>query len=119
MKNFRFNYIITIHNKENLIEKVLKSVISCCRENSYIYPVLDGCTDNTESIINSIIADNRQIPIKKIYTPDVHEILSINAALKVASQDEKGCNIILQDDVILEDQELEKKVFTIYDYLGY
>jgi len=119
VKNFRFNYIITIHNKEDLIERVLKSVISCCRENSYIYPVLDGCTDHTESIINNIITNNQQVPIKKIYVPDVHEILSINAALKIAPQNEKGCNIILQDDVILEDQELERKVFAIYNYLGY
>ena len=119
MENFRFNYIITIHNKENLIERVLKSVISCSRENSYIYPVLDGCTDRTESIINNIIANNQQVPIKKVYVPNVHEILSINAALKIAPQNERGCNIILQDDVILEDPELERKVLAIYNYLGY
>ena len=117
MKNSpRFNYIITIHNKEDLIEKVLTSVLVCCRDNSFIYPILDGCTDNTEKIIDSIIEKYSNIPINKIYTSDVHELLSINAGLKSANQSGEGFNIILQDDVILADFKLEEKITKLYQW---
>jgi glycosyltransferase involved in cell wall biosynthesis len=97
----------------------MESVIACCRENSFIYPVLDGCTDNTEKVIDEVIAEHPQIPIRKVFTPDVHELRTINAGLKAADQRQKGCNIILQDDVIIEDPELEDLVFKIYNHFGY
>lgn len=119
MKDFRFNYIITIHNKEDLIKEVLENVVACARENSYIYPVLDGCTDNTENIVNEVIRENPQVKITKVYAPNVHELKSINAGLRAASQAEHGFNIILQDDVILEDHNLESTVIRFYEYFGY
>lgn len=114
----RFNYIVTIHNKEDLIEKVLMCVLMCCRDNSHIYPVLDGCTDRTEVIIDEIIQKFADVPITKVYTSDVHELLSINAGLRAANQDGDGFNIILQDDVLLADFLLEKKVKALYDWVG-
>ncbi len=118
-----FNYIITIYNKENLIGKVLKNVIQCCGDNSHIYPVLDGCTDNSENIIDEIISMHPNIKITKVFTDDVHELLSINAGLKKASHKGEGYNIILQDDVLLEDFEIEQKIMNLYekegDRLGY
>ena len=78
-----FNYIVTIHNKEFLIERVIRSIIACCNENSFIYPALDGCTDNSELIIDKIIEENPSVNIVKVHTPDVHEILSINEGIKV------------------------------------
>jgi glycosyltransferase involved in cell wall biosynthesis len=113
-----FNYIITIHNKEDLIEEVIKCVLRCCRDNSHIYPVLDGCTDRTEEIIDGIINKFADAPITKVYTPDVHEILSINAGLRAANQKGDGYNIILQDDVLLTDSMLEKKVAQLYEWAG-
>ncbi|MGV8934013.1 MAG: glycosyltransferase [Gallionellaceae bacterium] len=117
-KSPRFNYIITIHNKEDLIEKVVMSVLMCCRDNSYIYTVIDGCTDRTEEIIDGIISTYSGVPIIKVHTADVHELLSINAGLKSANQDEDGYNIILQDDVILADFLLESKVIALYEWAG-
>ena len=114
----RFNYIITIHNKEDLIEEVLKCVLMCCRNNSHVYPVLDGCTDNTEKIVDGIINRFSGVPITKVYTPDVHELLSINAGLKAAFQEGEGFNIILQDDVLLLDTNLEDKVHRLYQWAG-
>lgn len=114
----RFNYIITIHNKENLIEEVLKCVLMCCRDNSHVYPVLDGCTDNTEKIVDAIINKFSGVPITKVYTPDVHELLSINAGLQAASQEGEGFNIILQDDVLLADFMLENKIRQVYEWAG-
>ncbi len=115
---FKFNYIITIHNKEHLIKDVLLSVLLCCRDNSRVYPVLDGCTDKTEAIIDSIIEKYCNIPITKVYAPDVHEIMSINAGLRAANQEGEGFNIILQDDVVLADFTLEDKVSRLYNFLG-
>ncbi len=118
MQNPRFNYIITIHNKEDMIEQVLMNVLMCCRDNSHVYPVLDGCTDNTEKIVDGIIDRFSGVPITKIYTPDVHELLSINAGLKAACQEGKGFNIILQDDVFLADFMLENKIRKLYEWAG-
>jgi GT2 family glycosyltransferase len=113
-----FNYIITIHNKEDLIEAVLNSVIKCCNPNSFIYPVLDGCIDKSEEIVDQIITKNPNIPIKKIKVNDVHEILSINEALKLSNQSMEGYNILLQDDVILLDFNIEKKIIHLYEKMG-
>ena len=117
-QSHRFNYIITIHNKEDIIEQVLMCVLMCCRDNSYIYPVLDGCTDHTEEIVDRIIQTYANIPMTKVYTPDVHELLSINAGLQAADQKGEGFNIILQDDVLLGDFMWEKKVTALYQWAG-
>jgi len=113
-----FNYIITIHNKENLIEKVVNSVINCSHENSFIYAVLDGCTDKSEEIIDRVIFNNPNISITKIIMNDVHEILCINSGLRISNQKVEGYNIILQDDVILKDYDLEKKISELYKRVG-
>lgn len=114
----RFNYIITIHNKAELIERVIMSVLICCREGSHIYAVLDGCTDGTEKNIDNLMKTFANVPITKVYTPDVHEIISINAGLQAASQEGEGYNIILQDDVLLADFMLEEKVARLYEWAG-
>ena len=114
----RFNYIITIHNKEGLINDVMQAVLACCGPNSFVYPVLDGCTDGTEAIINGIIAKDKKGRITKVFVNDVHELLSINAGLRAASQEGEGFNIVLQDDVVLSDPTIEQKVKAVYAWGG-
>lgn len=114
----RFNYIITIHNKEDLIHRVMMCVLMCARDNSHIYPILDGCTDGTEKAIDAIIAEFSDVPITKVITPDVHELLSINAGLNAADQSGEGFNIVLQDDVLLADFQLERKITALYERMG-
>jgi glycosyltransferase involved in cell wall biosynthesis len=114
----RFNYIITIHNKEALIKEVINCLLICGRDNSHIYPVLDGCTDQTEAIIDDLIKTFSHVPITKVYTPDVHEILAINAGLRVADQTGDGYNIILQDDVLLHDFLLQERILKLYEWAG-
>lgn len=109
-----FNYIITIHNKEDLIHDVLISTLLCCGPRSKIFAILDGCTDNTEAIIDEFTARYQGAPLTKVYAPDVHEILSINAGLRAAPQEGDGYNIILQDDVILADLDIETKIEQLY-----
>lgn len=114
MKNISFNYIITIHNKQELIGSVLLSVINTAGPNSNIYPVLDGCTDLSESIIDDIIKKHPKVKITKLFADDVHELQSINIGLKSANQNGEGYNIILQDDVILQDSSLEETCIHLY-----
>jgi len=105
-----FNYIITIHNKEKLIKQVLEAIENLASENSIIYPVLDGCTDNSENITLEFKKNSKhKVIITK--TPDVHELKSINAALRQISQ---GHLVILQDDVILQEDNLEEKILQLY-----
>ena len=54
-----FNYIITVHNREDLIEKVLTSILLCSGQNSHIYAVLDGCTDRSEAIIDELLKNKK------------------------------------------------------------
>jgi len=113
-KSVFFNYIITIHNKQELIERVMMSVINCAGEYSHIYPVLDGCTDRTESIIDQIIVSNPSVSITKLFAGDVHELKSINIGLNSSSQEGYGFNIILQDDVVLTDSAMETHCVALY-----
>ena len=118
-----FNYIITIHNKEDLIHDVLLSTLLCCGPRSRVFAVLDGCTDGTERILDEFSHLYEGVPLTKVYTADVHELLSINAGLRAAPQQGDGYNIILQDDVILADLNLESRIRQLYawggDTLGY
>lgn len=114
----KFNYIITIHNKEDMIAKVITAVLMCARDGSRVYPVIDGCSDRTEEIIDGISANFEGVPLTKVHVDDVHELLSINAGLRAASHEGEGYNVILQDDVILADFMLESKLESIYRSIG-
>jgi hypothetical protein len=109
-----FNYIVTIHDKEDLIERVLTGILLAAGANSRIYLVLDGCTDGTEAVIDHMLVDWVGLPVTKLYAPDVHEIRSLNIALRAAPQEGEGYNILLQDDVLLREREFEKKVTAVY-----
>jgi len=110
----RFNYIITIHNKQEVLERTLAGVEQCCSEASVIYPVLDGCTDRSAEIVAEFARrTSRQVIVTE--TPDVHEIQSINAALR---QIDQGFTVCLQDDVVLGEPELETKVRSLYEREG-
>ena len=106
----RFNYIITIHNKESVLERTLAAVDRHGGPDSVIYPVLDGCTDGSERIVSEFVRNtSKKVVVTK--TPDVHEIRSINAALR---QIDGGFTISLQDDVVLDEPDFEKKVEDLY-----
>jgi len=111
---YKFNYIITCHNKEKLIQNVVTCIINVSEIESNIYVVLDGCNDKTEYNLDNIIQKYPERNIIKIYTDDVHELLAINAALRFIDHNEKRLNIILQDDVLLMDTDMEMKLNELY-----
>lgn len=114
----RFDYIITIHNKEDLIERVLFSLLAVMKNDSHIYAVLDGCTDKTEQIVDDFCNNYRNVPLTKVYADDVHEIKSINAGLRALPKADEGFVICLQDDVLMADLLFEEKVQALYKKFG-
>lgn len=48
----RFSVIVTCHNKEQLIARVLESVLRFTTVNYELVIVFDGCTDNSEKNMN-------------------------------------------------------------------
>ena len=103
---FPFNYIITIHNKEELLERVLAGVAKCAGPEAKIIPVLDGCTDGSEAIARHFAAASA-VETVILTAPDVHEIKSLNIGLRQA---QPGYCVLIQDDVILEEERLEERV---------
>ncbi len=64
---------LTIHNKAFLLNRVLDGI-----KNNTINPyeliiVLDGCTDESESIVDKFIHSNYYIKTKKLYAQKVFE----------------------------------------------
>lgn len=109
-----FNYIITIHNKEDILLRVLEGVAECCSEKSQIIPVLDGCTDRSEEIVDEFTAASG-LNVKKVITPDVYELRAINAGMDCVPE---GFIMTIQDDVILQEPELENKVIELCAEVG-
>jgi len=101
--NTKISIILTCHNKENLIGKVLKGIIENTEQQAELVLVFDGCDDNSESICDKIIAENEDsnIIFKKIYTPDVFETKANNEGMKMASGD---YFILVQDDMVIKEK---------------
>jgi GT2 family glycosyltransferase len=122
-------YIITIHNKQDLILNVLEGVINSTNNSDYetnIVCVLDGCHDNSESIIDQFSVNlSDKYKLYKIIENDVHELLSINSALKFINTLETSENdliFFLQDDVVLKEENLNEIIHSLYSQyqeLGY
>lgn len=112
-------YIITIHNKEALIAKVIEGIVKShdFSRPGEIVAVIDGCTDNTEKVIDSI-KEKCPLPITKLYGADVHEIAALNHALTYirvdANPQPNDLVFMLQDDVIFLEDNINTKLETIY-----
>lgn len=94
--------ILTVHNKDFILLKVLESIKKYTTNNYELIVVLDGCSDASESILDNFIDENKDLKIKKIYTPDVFETKANNAGLKEAVGDKV---IIIQDDMIINEDD--------------
>ena len=111
MKSMPFNYIVTVHNKEALLRRVLDGVAECAGSDAKIIVVLDGCTDSSTDIAENFAAQ-ASVETVLVTTPDVHEIKSINAGIHEAKP---GYCVILQDDVVIEERRLETLVRDLCD----
>jgi glycosyltransferase involved in cell wall biosynthesis len=109
MKN-NFNYIIPIFNKEDILLQTLEGVENCSGAESKIIMIVDGCTDNSETIVDEFMKNSSR-KTEKILMPNVHMLLSVNAGLKTV---QSGFSIVMQDDIILQDVDMETKIVDLY-----
>lgn len=110
MKNI-FNYIVPIFNKQDILPRTLEGIENNSGPNSRIVLVIDGCTDRSESIVDEFIK-NSSHETMKILMPNVHMLLSVNAGLKTVKC---GYSIVMQDDIILQDINTERKLIDLYE----
>jgi glycosyltransferase involved in cell wall biosynthesis len=112
---FSQSLILTVHNKDFLLENVLESIKKNTIGNYELIVVLDGCSDKSESICFEFKNKNKNLNLKIIETPDVFETIANNAGLKQASGD---ISIIIQDDMIINESNWNNRLikpFSIFD----
>lgn len=94
--------ILTIHNKEWLIEKVLAGIFSNTSRFCELILVFDGCSDRSEEVALNFCKHflPKHISLKIIHTPDVFETMANNSGMKIASGEKI---MIVQDDMIIKE----------------
>lgn len=93
--------VLTIHNKEWLLEKVINQILNTTTGNYELVFVVDGCTDGSEAIVDRFISGcPSHVTMKKTVTPNVFETRANNAGMKLCTGDR--ITIIQDDMVILE-----------------
>ena len=117
----RAHYIISIHNKEDLIFNVLKGIENATKNSAFkinVICVLDGCIDRSEEQIHKAFDTfSDKYSLHKIYENDVHELLSLNKAIKYLETIENSKEdliFFLQDDVVLNDTDVNEKIDYLY-----
>jgi glycosyltransferase involved in cell wall biosynthesis len=93
--------ILTVHNKDFLIDNVLNAIKKNTTGQYELIIVLDGCTDNSKTIVDNFKKNNKNIKINILETPDVYEIMANNAGLRVCNSE---IAILIQDDVIVNEE---------------
>jgi len=69
--------VLTVHNKEWLIDKVIEGIVINTTEPYELIVVIDGCTDNSEKVIWDTLSKT-SVDRKFIYAPDVFETTANN-----------------------------------------
>lgn len=106
--------ILTVHNKEWLIDKVIEGIVSNTTGHYELIIVIDGCTDNSERVIRDSLLEC-SVNYQFIHAPNVFETTANNLGMRSAKGDKV---IIVQDDmIILEDgwNLRMEKPFEIFD----
>jgi glycosyltransferase involved in cell wall biosynthesis len=92
--------ILTVHNKDFLLLRVLNSIKINTVGNYELIVVLDGCTDNSKEITTTFKNENPNLNIIITETPDIFETKANNVGLKLASGE---IVIITQDDIVINE----------------
>lgn len=101
--------ILTVHNQEDLISRILASI------ESNISPLVkeliiinDGCTDSSGEKIERFITDTfHKFSIRYEYTPDIWETKANNVGLKFSTQE---YSMIIQDDMVIEEKDFDARL---------
>ena len=104
--------VLTIHNKENLIENVCLGINNNLSElTKEIIIVLDGCTDKSEEIVKNIL-DKSNKKIEYVYTDDVFELRANNAGLKKVTS---NYALLIQDDMVVSEKDFDKRMIKPFE----
>lgn len=90
--------VLTIHNKDFLVERVLRGIKDNTSLPYELIIVLDGCSDNSKAICEGF-SDSKG-SIKIVETPDVFETKANNFGLKLATS---NFVCIIQDDMVIKE----------------
>lgn len=119
MKQRTTSIILTIHNQEELIQRVIKSIIDNKSEyTKELIVIFDACTDKSEQYVKEILNKIKDIKILYNYTDDLYELKCNNIGLKQST-----CNysLIIQDDMIIQEKDFDKRMlkpFAFSDTFG-
>jgi glycosyltransferase involved in cell wall biosynthesis len=107
--------VLTVHNKEFLLDKVLNGIQKNTIGEYELIIVLDGCIDRSCEIVEKFVNEYKSIPIKVLETPDIYETKANNVGIKEANGEYV---IIVQDDMVIDEigwnRRLEKP-FNCFD----
>jgi glycosyltransferase involved in cell wall biosynthesis len=99
--------VLTIHNKEDLIERVCSGINNNLSElTKEIIIVLDGCVDRSEEIVRDLFKNSNK-KITYVYTDDVFELKANNAGLKNVTT---NYALLIQDDMVINENEFDKRM---------
>ena len=95
-----YSIVLTIHNKEFLVDRVLRSILTLTTGDYELVIVFDGCSDKSEEKSLRILKQFPSLKYKIIHTPDVHETKANNAGMRICTGDYL---VIVQDDMIVNE----------------
>jgi len=98
---------LTIHNKGFLVKEVLERIKQYTTNAYELVIVLDGCSDDSESIVQDFVKSNTQIKTKILQAPNVFETKANNLAAKSSDGD---YIIIIQDDMLVNELGWNKRL---------
>ena len=100
----KHSILLTVHNKEKLIKKVLASIIKNTPQPYELIIVFDGCEDRSELIAKKYLnkRSNKKIDSTFLYADDVFETKANNIGLKKCTGDLIS---IIQDDMVIAENE--------------
>ena len=106
MKN---TVILTVHNKEKTIGKILEKLIINTSFNTIkLIIILDGCTDQTADVIKQFfIFHKTRIDVEIIFTDDIWETRANNIGLRKVQTE---FATIVQDDMLIMQYNWDKKL---------
>lgn len=106
--------ILTVHNKEWLIEKVIDGIIKNTAGDYELIIVLDGCIDKSFNIIENYFY-GKKYNVTIINTPDLYETKANNIGLKSAKGEYV---IIVQDDMIIKENKWNLRMQKPFNSFG-
>jgi glycosyltransferase involved in cell wall biosynthesis len=97
--------ILTVHNKEDMVARVIESIKRKTVGEYNLIIVLDGCTDNSEIIVKDTVKDilNHKI----LHQDNVFETKANNAGIREGSANHIA---IIQDDMVIFEEGWDQRM---------